>query len=115
MLFRETPAEHPKDNNGQTCSPMRGEGSSGRAGRGQDAATAAGLCVQHRSALRPKLCLQLTPPHHCCVCTVAFHLPGYFYRPSTGELVVSAANRINVKGWNSGMTANTATNKILGE
>jgi hypothetical protein len=24
-MFRETPAEHPKDNNGQTCSPMRGE------------------------------------------------------------------------------------------
>lgn len=24
MLFRETPAEHPKDPNGQTCAPMRG-------------------------------------------------------------------------------------------
>lgn len=24
MLFRETPAEHPKDNNGQQCSEMRG-------------------------------------------------------------------------------------------
>lgn len=50
----------------------------------------------------------------CVLCP--FHLPaGYFYRPSTGELVVSAANRISVKGWNSGMTANTATNRILGE
>jgi hypothetical protein len=38
---------------------------------------------------------------------------GYTYDPSTGQLLVSATNRISVKGWNSGMTANTATNKIL--
>lgn len=39
--------------------------------------------------------------------------PGYIYNPATGELAISAANRINVKGWNSGQTANTLTNKIL--
>jgi len=39
--------------------------------------------------------------------------PGYFYQASTGQLQISAASRLNVKGWNSGMTANTATNNIL--
>jgi hypothetical protein len=67
------------------------------------------LATQHRK--------QLVHQHGAPTCADAGCLSrpcaGYFYRPSTGELIVSAANRVNVKGWNSGMTANTATNNIL--
>lgn len=71
--------------------------------------------------MRPKVVsavdCHLTTALYLCLapCSFSICLPGYFYRPSTGQLVVSAANRINVKGWNSGMTANTATNRILGQ
>lgn len=60
VMFRETPAEHPKDPNGQTCSAMR----------------------------------------------------GYNYRVESGTLDIEAS-RINVQGWNSGLSANQAANEIL--
>jgi hypothetical protein len=34
-FFFETPAEHPKDNNGQTCAPMTGEPAPGGGGLGE--------------------------------------------------------------------------------
>jgi hypothetical protein len=59
-FFFETPAEHPKDNNGQTCAPMT----------------------------------------------------GYNY-VQDGRLNISP-DRIQVQGWNSGLTANNAANEVLG-
>lgn len=60
MFFFETPAEHPKDKNGQTCSPMT----------------------------------------------------GYNYVQS-GTLDIRP-DRIQVEGWNSGLTANNAAADIMG-
>jgi hypothetical protein len=40
---------------------------------------------------------------------------GYTYQPWDGRLVVDAAARINVQGWDSGGSLNTAARSVLGK
>jgi hypothetical protein len=57
---------------------------------------------------------ELTPqtsPVTRCQCLLA----GYTYEPWNGRLVVDAAVRINVQGWDSGGSLNTAARSILGK
>jgi hypothetical protein len=62
VMFRETPAEHPKDPNGQTCSAMRGARAT--PARWDCARVRVCVCV----AVRARMCVCVCARVRVCVC-----------------------------------------------